>query len=211
MKKGFIFDLDGTLINSLPDIRNAMNRSLRTFGLPEHPLEKYNYMVGNGALNLTRRAIGEHADFYERVLHAYMADYAAHSRVDTAPYPGIPEALRVLQARGMRLCVFSNKDQSDVENIVAYYFPDIRFDAVRGRQENVPLKPDPAGALLSAEKMGLAPDECWYVGDTGTDMDCANNARMDAVGVLWGFRTRAELEEHKAGIILASPAELTAL
>ena len=210
MKKGVIFDLDGTLLQTLPDIGGSMNRVLRRFGLPEHPLEAYKTMVGNGAWNLTKRAVGERQDLADQVYPAYREEYSAHTCDQTYIYPGISEMIRELGRRGILLTVFSNKDDPDVAMVIHHYFPDKPFALLRGRMEGVPIKPAPDGALLIADKLGLSPDEILYVGDTGTDMECGRNAGMETVGVLWGFRTRAELEETKACHIIGKPSELLA-
>lgn len=208
MKKGVIFDLDGTLINSLPDISAAMNRSLAKFGLPVFEEDAYKYKVGNGVVKLAERSVGDHPECLQDVLSAYMADYGEHSRVDTYAYRGVPEMLQGLVDRGMKVCVLSNKDQADTENVLAHYFPAIPFSAIRGRVEGVPLKPDPAGALLIARALDLTPGELWYVGDTSMDMNCGNDAHMETVGVLWGFRPREELVASGARHLIADPEEL---
>ena len=194
MKKGVIFDLDGTLINSLPDISAAMNRSLAKVGLPGYEENSYKYKVGNGVIKL-----------------AYMADYAQNSRVNTYAYKGVPEMLQGLIDKGLKVAVLSNKDQADVDKVLAYYFPGIAFSVIRGRVEGVPLKPDPAAALLIAQDMGVLPGECWYVGDTSMDMNCGNAAGMETVGVLWGFRPREELVASGARELIAEPEELLRL
>ena len=211
MKKGVIFDLDGTLINSLPDISAAMNRSLAKFGLPGHEENSYKYKVGNGVIKLAERSVGEHTELLDQVLSAYMADYAQNSRVNTYAYKGVPEMLQALLDRGMKIGVLSNKDQADVDKVLAYYFPTIAFTVTRGRVEGIPLKPDPAAALLIAQDMGLTPGECWYVGDTSMDMNCGNAAGMETVGVLWGFRPREELVPSGARELITEPDELLRL
>ena len=208
MKKGVIFDLDGTLLHSLPDIAAAMNRALTQFGLPTFEENAYKYKVGNGVLKLTERAVGERRDMYEQVKQAYMADYAEHNRVNTRPFRGVPELLRELNARGVPVCVLTNKDQRDAETILAHYFPEISFAMVRGRVEGVPLKPDPTGALLLSSGIGAAPADCLYVGDTSTDMNCGVRAGMETVGVLWGYRPREELVASGARHLISEPAEL---
>lgn len=211
MKKGIIFDLDGTLINSLPDISASMNRSLAKFGLPGFEENEYKYKVGNGVIKIAERSVGEHTELLEDVLHAYMEDYARNSRVNTYAYKGVPEMLQGLADRGLQVCVLSNKDQSDTENVLAYYFPGIAFAAIRGRIPGVPLKPDPAGAKLIAQQLNLTSDEIWYVGDTSMDMNCGNAAQMETVGVLWGFRPREELVASGAKHLIADPGELLEL
>ncbi len=211
MKKGVIFDLDGTLLHSLPDIAAAMNRALTQFGLPVFEENAYKYKVGNGVLKLTERAVGQHTELYEQVKSAYMADYARHNRVNTRPFRDIPELLRELIRRGIPICVLTNKDQTDAENMLAYFFPDIAFSLIRGRVEGVPLKPDPTGALLIAGGLGIAPADFLYVGDTGTDIACGNAAGMDTVGVLWGYRPREELVANGARYLISQPMELLRL
>ena len=210
MKKGIIFDLDGTLINSLPDIAGSMNRVLVRNGLEVHPVEAYKLMVGNGAVRLTERAIGGQTDMKEKVYREYRAEYSTHACVDSYPYEGMTKTLQALEQRGIMMAVFSNKDQEDTEQVIRHYFPGIAFSIVRGRQEGVPLKPSPEGALMIAEAFHLKPEEVLYVGDTGTDMDCGKNASMETVGVSWGFRSVDELKEHQACHIIDKPEELLA-
>ncbi|MBQ9262766.1 MAG: HAD family hydrolase [Clostridia bacterium] len=211
MKKGVIFDLDGTLINSLPDISAAMNRSLAKFGLPGFEENAYKYKVGNGVFKIAERSVGERTELLEDVLHAYMEDYAQNCRVNSYAYKGVKDMLHGLIGQGLQVCVLSNKDQADTEAVLAYYFPGIAFAAIRGRVEGVPLKPDPAGALLIAQQLGLTSDEIWYVGDTSMDMNCGNAAGMETVGVLWGFRPREELVASGAKHLIANPQELLEL
>lgn len=208
MKKAVIFDLDGTLVHSLPDIAAAMNRTLSRFGLPEFEENAYKYKVGNGVLKLTERVIGDRKDLFDQVRDAYMADYAANNRVNTSAFRGTPEMLNALRERKIKVGVLTNKDQMDAENVLAYYFPDIPFDVIRGRVEGVPLKPDPAGALLAAAAMDAAPADCLYVGDTSTDMNCGSAAGMETVGVLWGYRSRDELTANGARHLISEPMEL---
>ena len=211
MKKAAVFDLDGTLIHSLPDIAAAMNRSLARFGLPTFPENDYKFKVGNGVLKLTERAVGAHKEYFDQVLEAYKEDYAQHSQVNSRCFPGVPEMLKALSAAGLKLAVLTNKDQSDAENVLRYYYPEITFSAVLGRQEGIRLKPDPQGALLLAQEMGVLPQDCWYVGDSSTDMNCGNAAGMETVGVLWGYRPREELVLSGARRLIALPEEMIAL
>ena len=211
MKKAVIFDLDGTLINSLPDISAAMNRSLEKFGLPTFDEDAYKYKVGNGVFKLAERAVGEHSECLQGVLEAYQADYAQNCRVDSYPYKGIKEMLLGLLEKGLKICVLTNKDQQDAESVMAHYFPDISFSIIRGRMDGIPLKPDPAGALLIADQLGVSPADCLYVGDTSMDMLCGNDAGMETVGVLWGFRPREELSASGARDLIVEPKELLML
>lgn len=211
MKKGVIFDLDGTLINSLPDIAESMNRALSLSGLPPFPQEAYRYKVGNGVLTLTQRCVGSHTECFDAVLNAYREIYAMHCRDKTYAYPGIPELLKALIALGIRVCVLTNKDQADAESVLGHLFPDVSFSSIQGRVPDLPIKPDPSGALRIMRKLKLKKEDVWYVGDTGTDMQCGNAAGCDTVGVLWGFRPRQELVDHGAKALAADPMELLRL
>lgn len=206
--KAVLFDLDGTLTNTLDDIADAMNRSLRLHDLPEWPVDAYRYLVGDGAKKLAERAVRERQELALSVQRTYQAYYQEHTRVKTQPYAGIPEMLEAIQARGMPMAVFSNKPDADTKNVVAHFFPGIRWAVVRGQMEGVPVKPDPTGALAVAAAMGVAPGEVLYLGDTATDMHCAVNAGMHPVGALWGFRTAQELQESGAEHLAAHPKDV---
>ena len=206
--KAALFDLDGTLTNTLEDIADAMNRSLRLHGLPEFAVDDYRYLVGDGVRKLAQRACRGRSDLEDSVRREYQAYYQTHAQVLTAPYDGVPEMLEGLAGRGIRLAVFSNKPHADTCGVVNHYFPAIPFEVVRGQVEGVPVKPDPAGALAVATAMGLAAGEFIYLGDTGTDMRCAVNAGMLPVGVLWGFREAEELLAEGAQLLLEKPCQL---
>jgi phosphoglycolate phosphatase len=209
--RAVLFDLDGTLLNTLEDIADSMNRALSDHGLPEHPLNAYRYFVGDGVKTLAKRATGFKEELVPIVQKAYQTYYAAGSRNKTRPYNGVNIMLAELKRRGLKLCVFSNKPHQDTLNVMAYYLPDTHFDAVRGQKENVPVKPDPTGALDIARELQIPTKDFLYVGDTGVDMACANAAGMIPVGALWGFRLREELVEHGARYLIAKPEELPAL
>lgn len=206
--KAVLFDLDGTLTDTIDDIADAMNLALRTHGLPEHPTDAYKYMVGNGARKLAERAVGNRQDCLEVVLDAYQKQYETHNAVKTHAYPGITELLQALNERGLKVCVLSNKPDADTQNVVHHYFPTIKFDAIQGQKESIPVKPDPAGAIMIARKLGTDPSDFAYLGDTYVDMTCARNAGMHPFGVLWGFRTAQELTESGAEVLLESPLDL---
>lgn len=208
MIRAVLFDLDGTLTNTLDDIADAMNRSLRLHGLPEWPVDAYRYLVGDGAKKLAERAVRERQELALSVQREYQAYYQEHTRVKTKPYDGVPELLRALQVRGVPMAVFSNKPDADTKNVVAHFFPEIRWTVVRGQVEGVPVKPDPAGALAVAKALGVLPADVLYLGDTSTDMHCALNAGMHPVGALWGFRTEAELRESGAEKLAAHPQDI---
>lgn len=211
MKKAVIFDLDGTLINSLPDISAAMNRSLEKAGLPGYPEDAYKYKVGDGVIKLAQRSVGDHTECLNQVLEDYKVDYAQNCRVNTYAYPGIAEMLKALIQKGFQVCVLTNKDQADAESVLAHYFPDIGFAVIQGRVPDLALKPAPDGALKIAERLHLTPANFWYVGDTSMDMNCGNAACMETVGVLWGFRPREELVASGAKHLIAAPQELLRL
>lgn len=208
MIQAVLFDLDGTLTNTLDDIAAAMNRALRLHGLPEFPVDAYRYLVGDGAKKLAERAVRDRLDMSETIRLEYQKYYETHTNVTTRPYAGIPELLRGLCDRGVKVCVFSNKPHADTCHVVRHFFPDIPFAAVRGQLEGVPVKPDPAGALAVAAELGMKPEDFLYLGDTGVDMACACRAGMHPIGVLWGFRTAEELREHGAEALIAHPLEL---
>lgn len=211
MIRAVLFDLDGTLTDTIDDISVAMNRSLRLHGLPEWTAAEYCYLVGDGAKTLAQRAVRDRQDLALSVQKEYQAYYQEHTRVKSKPYDGIPEMLRAMVEKGYPLAVFSNKPDADTKNVVSHFFPDIPFAVVRGQLEGVPVKPDPMGALAVAQSLGVRPEEVFYLGDTATDMRCAVNAGMQPVGVLWGFRKRDELEESGAKWIIAHPMEALAL
>ena len=206
--KAVLFDLDGTLTDTLRDIADAMNHSLRLHGLPEWPLDAYRYLVGDGAKKLAERTVRERQELAPSVRQTYQAYYETHTLVTTKPYDGVPEMLKALTDQGIKLAVFSNKPDADTKNVVHHFFPDIPWTVVRGQVEGVPVKPDPAGALLTAEALGEAPQDILYLGDTATDMHCAINAGMVPIGALWGFRTQEELLENGALRCLSHPLEL---
>lgn len=207
MIRAVLFDLDGTLTDTIDDISDAMNRSLRLHGLPGWTVAEYCYLVGEGAKVLAQRAVRDRQDLALSVQKEYQAYYETHTRVKSKPYEGIPEMLKAMAEKGFLLAVFSNKPDADTKNVVSHFFPDIPFSVVRGQVEGVPVKPDPMGALAVAESLGVRPEDVLYLGDTATDMRCAVGAGMQPVGVLWGFRKRDELEESGAKWIIAHPSE----
>lgn len=208
MYKAVLFDLDGTLTDTLQDIAAAMNRALRLHGLMEFAVEDYRYLVGDGAKKLAERAVRGRLELQGAVLRDYQAYYETHNLVTTRPYDGVPELLSALEARGMKLCVLSNKPHADTCHVVRHFFPQVSFCVVRGQMEGVPVKPDPTGALQVAREAQLPPDSFLYLGDTAVDMICAKNAGMHSVGVTWGFRTADELQAAGAGMLISRPLQL---
>lgn len=208
MYKAVLFDLDGTLTDTLADIAAAMNRALQLHELPTWPVDAYRYLVGNGAKVLSERCVRERQELSAAVRQTYQAYYETHNLVQSKPYEGVPEMLQALVERGIRLAVLSNKPDADTKAVVRHFFPQIPFAAVRGQVEGVPVKPDPAGAIALAAQLGLDPGEFLYLGDTAVDMQCARNAGMHPVGALWGFRTAEELRESGAEHLIARPGDL---
>lgn len=207
-----LFDLDGTLLNTIADLAACMNRCLAEENLPTHPLADHNFMVGDGVRNYILRALPEDrrddAELYARIEPKYRALYAEHWADNSGPYEGVKDMLAELCRRSLRLAVLSNKPDGFTREMVDHYFGPWSFEIVRGAMPNVPLKPDPTPALQLAGQMGLTPGQFAYVGDTSTDMQTGRGAGMFTVGVTWGFRPREELIEHGAERIIDAPTQL---
>jgi phosphoglycolate phosphatase len=209
-----IFDLDGTLIDSVRDIAESMNRSLAAMGYPTHPVEQYNVFIGEGIKILVERALPECARDEASVLtflDGYRRDYLESWNVFTTIYEGIPDVLRRLVGAGIPLGVLSNKPDEATRKCTEHFFPDIPFVAVYGQRDGVPRKPDPAIAWEIAAAMNQPPASCVFVGDTMTDMQTAVAAGMFPAGVSWGFRGEEELLAHGAKMIAHTPRDLLGL
>lgn len=207
-----IFDLDGTLADTLHSIAHFGNGTLEAFGYPPIDPIEYKQLVGNGADLLMRRMLARvGAKLSEEELKRFRAEYDRRYADDpmalVGAYPGLPYVLPRLRESGMKLGVLSNKPDDMTRAIVAGLYPGI-FHAVHGQREGIPTKPDPAAVLALAEELGAAPGGALYIGDSGVDMDTAKNAGMDSCGVLWGFRSKEELLEHGAMYLAGDPAEL---
>jgi phosphoglycolate phosphatase len=215
MKHAVLFDLDGTLLDTLEDLADAVNAALAALGFPAHPLDPYRYFVGDGVETLMRRALppaaADDPGILAQAVSLQRAEYRARWTAKTRPYPGVPELLAALEARGVRMALLSNKPDAAVAEVVRHFFAGVPFAVARGALPEVPVKPDPGAALRIADEMGLAPVEFLYLGDTNTDMRTARAAGMTAVGALWGFRTEQELRESGAERLVASPADLLPL
>lgn len=210
--QAILFDLDGTLVDSLADIGDSMNAVLAELGLPTHAPDVYRVIVGDGARALAQRALPPDAQGrLDEVLARYKAHYAAHPVVRSRPYDGIVPMLETLVARGIPLGVVTNKPHELAVEIVARLLPGTPFAAVLGQRDGLPHKPDPAGPLSIARALDVEPARTLFVGDTDTDMRTATNAEMIPVGVLWGFRGEAELRLHGARHIVRTPAEIVSL
>ncbi len=213
MKKLIIFDLDGTLLNTIADLAHCTNYALQQLGYPTHPIEAYPMMVGNGINKLFERALPEGAKSEENVLRMrgeFLPYYDVHNADYTMPYPGIPELLHTLQNQGKLLAVASNKHHAATQKLIAQYFPTIQFAAVFGQREGIAVKPHPAIVHDILKATGTTTVETLYVGDSGVDMQTALNAQVTACGVTWGFRQRAELESFNPAFIVDAPEEILA-
>ncbi|MBK8480716.1 MAG: HAD family hydrolase [Proteobacteria bacterium] len=208
--RAVIFDLDGTLVDSLADISTAMNGALAELGLPVHPAAAYRHFIGDGVEPMALRALPpERRDTasLSACVALWRRRYGDCLLEQTRPYPGVSALIDALSARGLRLAVLSNKADDLTLRIVAALFPGAPFAEVRGAREGVPKKPDPTAALAIAETLGVPPTRCLYVGDTAIDLDTARAARMVPVGVLWGFRPE-QLRESNTAQLLEQPAAL---
>ena len=195
-KKLVIFDLDGTLLDTIDDLATGANHALEVLGYPTHERATIRSYVGNGINKLLERSLPEGEKTEEHVMRmrsVFIPYYDAHNAELTVPYEGIPELLERLQEGGLMLAVASNKYQAATEKLVAHYFPNINFIKVLGQRDEVPIKPDPAIVKEILEAAGVSNDAVLYVGDSGVDMLTALNAQVDAVGVTWGFRPKLEL------------------
>ena len=209
-----IFDLDGTLLDTLHDLGDAMNRVLARHGLPQHPAVSYRKFVGDGARKLVERALPEEERSEENVealLREFLDDYRVNWARTTAPYPGVPELLDGLASRGIRMAILSNKIHEYTVSCVERFFDIALFEVVFGEREGVPRKPDPSGALEIARRMNVPCERIVYVGDTSIDMKTGRRAGMFTVGVSWGFRQPQELEENGAMLVIERPEQLLGL
>ncbi|WP_022656022.1 HAD family hydrolase [uncultured Desulfovibrio sp.] len=215
--KAFIFDLDGTLLDTLEDIGRACNAVLAAHGHSVHPLAAYRRMVGNGFGRLVRSALPPAAlcDLAPGALDALVDEarlwYGQHMRERTRPYDGMPEALAELARRGLTLAVLSNKPDDLTRALVNHYFPQIPFADVCGGRPGTPLKPHPAAPRSMLVRLGLKAGQCFYVGDSDVDMLTARNADMISVGVTWGFRGLEEVRAAGARHLVTTPAQLPEL
>ncbi|MCP3059163.1 HAD family hydrolase [Myxococcus sp. K38C18041901] len=209
--RAVFFDLDGTLVDSLGDIADAMNHALAHHGLPTHPEADYRRFVGEGVRELARRAVPSgREDLVEPVLETYRAYYDEHLFDRTAAYPGILAMLKALCADGAVMGVLSNKSDSYVKRLVERLLPGIAFARVYGERPGIPRKPDPSAVLGMAAELGVEAGVCGFVGDTAVDMLTARAAGMYGVGVTWGFRDVAELHANGARAVATTAEELLA-
>ena len=205
MKKLVIFDLDGTLLDTIADLAESANHALKQLGYPTRDVEMIRTFVGNGVNKLLFRALPDEEKTEENMMRMrthFVPYYDAHNADLSAPYPGIVALLEELQAKGLMIAVASNKYQEATVKLVKHYFPMIDFVEVLGQREGINVKPDPTIVFDILKKAGVSKEETLYVGDSGVDMQTAINAGVDAIGVTWGFRPRTELEDfHPMGLI----------
>ena len=210
--RAVVFDLDGTLSDTIVSIAYCANRALEKFGLQGFETDRYKYFVGDGAAELIRRTLinqkRERMDLYEQVKEEYAKLFAVDCMYQVKPYDGIRELLSELKTRGVKIAVFSNKPHENTCKVIHDLFGDDVFDVEQGQVPEIEKKPSPEGVYMISEKLGIPVEEMLYVGDTNTDMQTGKNAGAFTVGVLWGFRDRKELEENHADAIIAAPQEL---
>ncbi len=206
--KAVIFDLDGTLLNTITDLALSVNHTLQEFGFATHDIESYKYKVGNGMRKLIERALPEkYIDKTDVVLEKFMTYYDEHKSDHTHAYEGITGLLRELKGQGIKLAVLTNKAHTPATELVLQNFGEV-FDKVVGQKDGVPRKPDATSTLQIVDDLGVSAHECLFVGDSAVDMHTAKNANITSVGVLWGFRTKEELESAGAAHIVSTPQEI---
>lgn len=212
MIKAVIFDLDGTLGDTVESIAYSANLALAQLGYPGIPTERFRYYAGDGVDELVRRCLVAMGDVecgqFEKLRSLYKASFSENCMYHVKPYDGICAMLDQLKEKGVRIAVLSNKPHAQAVRVVEELFGTGYFDRIQGQTARLQRKPAPDGALALAEGFGILPQECLYVGDTNTDMQTARAAQMHAVGVLWGFRERAELEENGSEFVIEYPWQL---
>ena len=210
MVKAVIFDLDGTLVNSLEDLASSTNYALKQFGFKTHKTEAYKYFVGDGIPKLIERALPKNINAQNirlEVLDCFLKHYRVHYADKTTVYEGIRELLNDLKRKSIKLAIISNKAQEMASTVVNKLFNN-EFEIVYGKQEGYPAKPDAKLTLKLISELEVEPQECLFVGDSGMDMATAKNAGCFGVGVLWGFRDKTELCKNSAKFIAEKPCEI---
>jgi phosphoglycolate phosphatase len=214
-RTSILFDLDGTLLDTLDDLADSMNAALHSLGFPQHDRGAYRLFVGDGVENLVRRAIpAPHLgddDLVRDAVKLMREEYGRRWHTRTRPYDGIGELLESAAARGVKCAILSNKPHAAVLDVVGHFFPGYRFAAVFGARPGIPIKPDAGAALEVAATLGVNPEGILYLGDTNTDMLTAVAAGMYPVGVLWGFRDADELKAAGARVLVDHPREVLPL
>lgn len=209
--KAVIFDLDGTLVNSLTDLANSVNKALSQVGLKTYETEDYKKFIGNGREVLLKRAMGdqrENKELFDRVYSIFDEEYKIHCNDNTTSYEGCLTLLKGLKDKGIKVGVLSNKPDEYIEGILNKIYPEIDFDIAWGKKADMPEKPDGTSLRKIIEILNLKQSECLYVGDSDVDVLTAQNAGVDMIGVLWGFRGKDELEKAGAKILVSEPNEI---
>lgn len=214
MKKAVIFDLDGTLVDSLENLQYCTNHAITACGYDPIPVEPYRYFVGDGAMMLVTRALKYAGDTkakdFDKAFEAFKVFFEDNCMYKVRPYEGVVACLETLKKNGIKIAVFSNKPHEKTVSVVETLFGKGYFDEVLGQGDLVPKKPCPDGVHLLAKRMGVSLDEIAYVGDTNTDMQTGKGAGVFTIGALWGFRDRKELEENHADVVIDTPLDILA-
>ncbi len=212
MKKLCVFDLDGTVLDTVTSIAHYANYALRQHGIPSIDRDEYRYLAGDGARNLVHRMLQmrgcDTPEIYDAVFQAYNQAYDAEPTYLTTVFPGLADVLDRIKKAGIRISIVSNKPDFAARSVVEALYGKGYFEEIIGQREGVPLKPDPTAVLTLAARMGYKPEDCIYIGDTSTDMRTGKNAGMYTVGVLWGFRDREELLSTGADVLAETPEML---
>lgn len=209
-----LFDLDGTLLDTLEDIANSANSALLRYGLPTHSVDAYRYFIGDGVTMLISRALPDESrdsDIIAKCVKGFRQDYSRNWNVKTRPYEGVPELLDALAAKHIKMAILSNKPDDFTKQCVSELLPNHNFEMILGQRDAIPIKPDPVGALQIADSLGITPSRFLYLGDSAIDMKTAVRAGMFPVGALWGFRPLEELQEHGAQAVIDHPMDLLGL
>ena len=210
MIKAVLFDLDGTLADSLTDLADGVNRAIALKGFPTHEVEAFKYFVGDGIPKMIERALPEDnrdAATINEIKDIFLPYYAIHYADNTYAYEGMPELVNTLKSQGFIVAVVTNKEQHMANEVVKSLYGDV-FDLIFGKRDGIPAKPDPTAALMAMEELGVTPEECVFIGDSGMDVATAVNSGAVPVGELWGFRKEDELLANGAKYIISKPDEL---
>ena len=211
MKKLVVFDLDGTLVDSIFDLGNAVNFALKEYNLPLHPMSDYYTFVGNGMEDLVRRSMNEKGtddELYKKVRKVFDEHYNAHSNDNTIAYKGVSELLSALRSKSVKTAVLTNKGHQYVGAILDRCFPEHKFDIYYGQRDGIERKPHPQSLELLLEELGVSKEDCLYIGDSEVDVKTAKNAEVDLVAVTWGYRSADVIRDAGAEILVNSPEEI---
>lgn len=210
MIKAVLFDLDGTLVDSLTDLADGVNRAIAKKGFPTHPVDAFKYFVGDGIPKMIERALPENhrdSNTVNEIKKDFLEYYSLHYADNTYAYKGMPELVTTLKEQGFIVAVVTNKQQDMADEVVKSLYGDV-FDLIFGKRDGIPAKPDPTAALMAMEQLGVTPKECIFIGDSGMDVATAVNSGAVPVGELWGFRQKDELLKNGAKYIINKPEEL---